>query len=90
MRQIILDASHMTDRQTTHEYIADQFQFPDYYGHNLDAFHDMLTEIFEPTLIKIEHSECIETQLGNYGLVLLDVLRDSAIENSYLKLEIES
>lgn len=90
MRQIILDASHMTDRQITHEYIADQFQFPDYYGHNLDAFHDMLTEIFEPTLIKIEHSEQLETQLGDYGLILLDVLRDSAIENLHLKLEIQS
>ena len=28
---------------------------PDYYGHNLDALYDVLTEINEPTLLKIKH-----------------------------------
>lgn len=89
MRQFILDASYMTDRQATHEYILRQFSFPEYYGRNLDALYDMLTEIFEPTIIRIEHSELIETQLGDYGNILLKVLKDSTAQNSFLKLEIQ-
>lgn len=88
MRQFILDASYMTDKQSAHEYIAKQFSFPEYYGHNLDALHDMLTDIFEPTIIKIEKTELLETQLGDYGNTLLDVFKDSIAENNFLKLEI--
>lgn len=89
MRQVILDATYMTNNQTTHEYIAGQLSFPEYYGRNLDALHDMLTQISQPTLIIIEHGKLLPTQLGNYGKILLDVLKDSAKENHFLHLKVD-
>lgn len=89
MRQVILDANYMTDKKTTHEYIAKMLSFPEYYGHNLDALYDMLTDIAKPLTIIIKHSELLEAQLGSYyGKLLLDVLKDSVIENDFLELEI--
>lgn len=89
MRQLILDASYMTDRKTAHKYIARQLSFPEYYGHNLDALYDMLTDIPKPTTIIVNHSGLLEAQLGtSYGKLLLEVLKDSAAENNFLELEI--
>lgn len=90
MRQLTLDSSYMTDRKTAHEYIARQLSFPEYYGHNLDALYDMLTDIAEPIIIMINHIELLEAQLGaSYGKLLLEVLKDSAAENNFLELKIQ-
>ncbi len=90
MRQVILDANYMTNKKIAHEYIAKMLSFPEYYGHNLDALYDMLTDIANPITIIIKHSELLETQLGiSYGKLLLEVLKDSATENIFLKLEIQ-
>lgn len=90
MRQVILDANYMTDRRTTHEYIANMLSFPKYYGHNLDALYDMLTDIATPSTIIIKHSELLEKQLGTgYGKLLLNVLKDSATENDFLEFEVQ-
>lgn len=40
-----LDASVMKDKKTTHEYLKEKMHFPDYYGANLDALYDCLTDI---------------------------------------------
>ena len=39
-----LDGRLMTDRTATHEYLKDKLALPDYYGKNLDALYDLLTE----------------------------------------------
>ena len=44
MKEIILDGSKFTDIQITHEILKDTFEFPDYYGKNLDAFWDCITD----------------------------------------------
>ncbi len=40
-------------RREIHEYIAEKMAFPEYYGHNLDALYDCLTDIAEPTAVGI-------------------------------------
>ena len=42
----ILDGKKMVSREETHVYLKETFGFPDYYGKNLDALHDCLTEIY--------------------------------------------
>ena len=41
----------MTDRATAHRIIKDTLGFPDWYGNNLDALLDCLTDISRPTHI---------------------------------------
>ncbi len=58
MKKIILDlggllAAAAPTRRDIHSYIAAQMHFPDYYGHNLDALYDCLTDIAEPTAVGI-------------------------------------
>ena len=43
MKQLILDFKDFEDRREVHEYIARCLDFPDYYGHNLDALFDLLS-----------------------------------------------
>lgn len=38
-------------RELIHDYLRDQFDFPDYYGKNLDALYECLTDITEPTAV---------------------------------------
>lgn len=51
MRKIELNFNIPHTRTQLHEYLKDKLDFPDYYGRNLDALYDCLTEICEPTAI---------------------------------------
>lgn len=49
MRKITLDFTGIYNRDNLHQYLKEQFEFPEYYGENLDALHDELTSIMEDT-----------------------------------------
>ena len=84
--RIDLDGREMTDRQRTHDYLATQLQFPEYYGRNLDALYDLLTERGEEVEICLHHAEAVKTQLGGYGVKLLHTLMEA--ENDHLPLTV--
>lgn len=44
MTVIELDAQKMTGRKQAHVYLKESLRFPDYYGCNLDALYDCLTD----------------------------------------------
>lgn len=46
-RLIEVDGSNMTSRRRAHAELASAFQFPDYYGHNWDAFNDCMGDFVE-------------------------------------------
>ena len=61
--------------------LAQQLAFPEWYGGNLDALHDCLTEIGEDTAIVItDMGEADES-----GRRILSVITDSAGENPHLR-----
>ena len=41
---VVLDGRGMTDRKVVHDELKKQLMLPDYYGRNLDALFDVLTE----------------------------------------------
>ena len=45
MKIIVLDGRKMTDRETVHTYLKRKLELPEYYGSNLDALYDCLTEM---------------------------------------------
>ena len=86
MQKVILDGRNMTDKAATQEYLKEQFRFPEYYGRNLDALYDCLTEIEVETEIQIEHKKQIAEYLGDYVEALVDTIRDAVQENPNLQL----
>ena len=45
MKQIILDGNILADASKVHDYLMKMLEFPEYYGKNLDALHDCLTDL---------------------------------------------
>ena len=79
--RIVLDALYMDEKETAHRYLKEKMQFPDYYGGNLDALYDCLTEV-EEMEIEVQNRE----QAQNYFLRIWSVLLDAAKENGGLRL----
>ena len=68
---IVLDASRMTDKETSHDYLKEVLGLPDYYGKNLDALHDCLEEMTDVEIV-VENVE----NAGNYYRYVERVIRD--------------
>jgi len=88
MKKVILDLSVPENKKELHEYIAGELSFPDYYGKNLDALYDMLTDISEPTAIGLfpptpDFNE-LDMDLMVYIDQLCDVFRDAEKSNPEL------
>ena len=45
MKQIVLDGNILADATLVHDYLKEILEFPEYYGKNLDALHDCLTDL---------------------------------------------
>lgn len=88
MRKIILDINKMTSLPALHNYLHQALELPEYYGMNLDALHDCLTELSIPTEITVPAQVKDEKYLGWYGAQLLEVLKDAAEENEALQVKI--
>ena len=54
--------------------IGDVLAFPSYYGRNLDALNDCLSDLDRPTALLVE----VPADLDAYGLAMLEVLIDRA------------
>ena len=46
MEIIILDGKCMRDFESAHDYLSRVLRLPEYYGRNLDALYDCLSEFF--------------------------------------------
>ena len=84
MRKIILDIEKMRSLPMLHKYLHTALALPEYYGANLDALHDCLTEIAEPTELVVPKKVADEAYLGWYGQQFLQVLQDAAAANDAL------
>ena len=51
MKQITLDGNILADAAQVHDYLKEVLNFPEYYGKNLDALYDCLTDINDTELI---------------------------------------
>ena len=79
MRLIELDMNAMKTPEEVHRYLAENMNFPDYYGMNLDALYDVLTS-------GLENNYCVRfvraaepgTEMAEFARRLEQVLCDAA------------
>ena len=74
MRKIYLNGKAMRDRESMHDHLRRRLKLPDYYGNNLDALYDCLTENGEETELIVRNTEALRTAMGSYGTKFLSVL----------------
>lgn len=81
MAEIILDGLELQSLEEVHDRFARALALPEWYGRNLDALFDCLTEQSEPMTVRLLHQEALEDRLGRRGLALVRLLRRAAAEN---------
>ncbi len=81
-----IDGADIETREQLHDALTAQLLLPAYYGRTLDALRDCLSDVFEPTEIRVVRVAALADRLGLYAEVLHDVLRDACEENPRLQL----
>lgn len=87
MKKILLDFHVTKTQEQVQDYMALMFEFPDYYGKNLDALYDMLTELGEDTCVGVfgtEDGPERDERLISYLNRVSQVFQDAQEENSHL------
>ena len=84
MKEITVNCAEIGTMAEMHAILARELNFPDWYGRNLDALHDLLTAICEETRITFVHFPALPFPSAG----LLRVLRDSENENPKLDISL--
>ncbi len=79
--RFILDGKSIGSREALHQALAAGLQLPDWYGGNLDALYDCLSEPGTEAELIIRSGPALEATLGGYAAAFRQVLADCAVEN---------
>ena len=88
MRYAIIEGAAVGSMDRLHRLLAEQLDFPAWYGGNLDALYDCLTDLMEETSIILLHSQAAAETLGAGYDCFCRVLKDAAAENPRLHIQI--
>ena len=89
MNLVVLDGEKISSMVDVHNLFANELKFPSFYGRNLDALYDCLTDINEKTVIEVRNFEQLEYEIGKYSSIILRVLRDASEVNDNLEIIID-
>lgn len=84
MKEIILDGNILSEKETAHDYVKQMLELPEYYGNNLDALYDCLTEL-QDVVIKVRATK----QENIYFQRMIGVLEAAAEDNEGMEVHIE-
>ena len=84
MKTCTLYGARIADLEALHTALAEGLGFPVWYGRNLDALYDLLTEPMEPTTLTIYGWNALADTLGEKAVPMRRVLEDAGQENPNL------
>ncbi len=84
MKTVTIDCSGIHTADALHCALAQALEFPDYYGKNLDALFDCLTEICTDTELILNNWHALTYKLGDWSGKVLYVFRCACDENPHL------
>ena len=76
MKYVFLDGEKILSHTDLHRTFADALDFPEYYGNNLDALHDCLTEQEEPVGVIVVHADLLKEHMGRRWKSFLRLMDD--------------
>ena len=79
---ITLDAAKLRERLPAHDYLKEALALPDYYGKNLDALYDCLTELDETEIRFVNLGEAGDSYFSR----ILSVFQEARDQNPRLHL----
>ena len=74
----------MDSIQHTHTYLKESMELPEYYGENLDAMFDVMSDIRENTFVFVLNSQQMRKSLGDYSARMERVWEDLKQQNKHL------
>ena len=89
MTERVLDGAQIPDRAALHDALSQVLPLPEWYGRNLDALMDCLTDLGEETRLHVTGAAALADRLGPYGAAALRVLRRAEAENPRFSLVLE-
>ena len=89
MREVMIRGIDFGSMEEIHEFLQDELDFPAYYGRNLDALYDVMTELNEDIDITLDLTGMEDDELRDRMLRLAEVLEDAALSNTGLSVTVE-
>jgi len=79
MNEIVLDCSGITDARQLHEALMTALELPEWYGHNLDALFDCLTELSEDTHLVLTNWDSDADYRCGFESVFTDAMEENPV-----------
>lgn len=88
MKRVTLSLKDIRDKKELHEAIKTAMNPPEWYGNNLDALFDTLTDLSEDTFLVISDTENFQDMDEKYYKNFIRVLTDASKENTHFTYEL--
>ena len=85
-REIVLDAGQIMNKVSMSAYMREILPLPEYFGNNLDALHDALSEIDEDVVFLLTQDNVRRICSSTYAYRVLLVISDAAEENRHINI----
>ena len=86
MERVDLDGRRLRERQEAMELLGRALVLPEWWGRNLDALYDCLTDLGRPVRLVLSHQEAMAET--DFGRRLYRVMSDATAEIPWLELEV--
>ncbi len=85
----VIDLNGVSTRQQFQEVVAQKLPCPEYFGCNLDALYDVMTEWNEPVEIVFKQFQEFAHQMPGYAEAVENMCMDAMAENESLRVSFE-